>query len=285
VASLVDGSGVEACPLLDIGTLNDHFPGQGYRYQAVLYPTVGEASVRFSGRSGGRLDPKPEDHLARSVRRSRSALRRFCVHNGLGYMPTLTFRSDPLSRRGVASAVELFRRRLVRAGVDEPYSWVIERGEANGRLHVHFACAWWGRLAAVEVCDRCATAGLRAVRSDIPPRDAFCVGCLWGQGFVGAPTECVGDPRGVAVYVSKYAAKELGLTDAPGVNRYHVPRGHQPPVVRVGAPTFEGAVRGVTDVANATLECSALHEVVEDWKGPPLWAFRWDLSQGGETLG
>jgi hypothetical protein len=197
-------------------------------------------------------------------------------------MPTLTFRRDPLSRRGVAHAVDLFRRRLIAHGVDEPYSWVVERGEKNNRLHVHYACEWWGRLGAVEVCERCATPGLRRVRSDIPKLGTFCVGCIWGNGFVGRPSECIGDPKGVAVYVSKYAAKELGLADVKGSNRYHVPVGYQPPVTRLGSATFDRSVRSVTGVADlSSLECIGLHELVEDWKGPPLWSFRWDVSQSG----
>lgn len=283
-------SEVQRVPLLDRGTLNDESPGKGLgrdgslaRFQVVAFPTAGEASIRLIGGGSAELPPRPEDHVARSVRRSRSTLRRFCVHNGLGYMPTLTFRHDPASRSAVCVAVGRFLRRLRYRGVDEPFSWVIERGEKDGRLHVHFACNWWGRVEAVEVCERCATPGLRRVRSDIPPSSSFCVGCIWGNGFVGRPSECVGDPRGVAVYVSKYAAKELNF-ESPGLNRYHVPRGYQPPEVRYGSFRFEQASRRLSEYFDPmTLEVTALHELLEDeWKGPPLWSFRWDPLRGGE---
>lgn len=193
-------------------------------------------------------------------------------------MPTLTFRFDPLQVSSVHAAMRLFLKRLKYLGIDEAYAWVIERGEENGRLHVHFACRWWARLGAVEVCERCATEGLRKVRSDIPKAGTFCVGCLWGHGFVGAPSECIGDPRGVAIYVSKYAAKELGWKKGSGANRYHVPRGYQPPVERFGSRSFDRALvrlGRVVDLSRA--EVTVLHELLaEDWHGPPLWSFRWD---------
>lgn len=277
-------------PLLDKGTLHDESPGRRLafdgslaRFQVVAFPTAGEASIRYVGGGSAELPPRPEDHVARSVRRSRSTLRRFCVHNGLGYMPTLTFRRAPSSRAAVCVAVERFRRRLRYRGVNEPFSWVIERGEKDGRLHVHFACSWWGRLGAVEVCERCATAGLRRVRSDIPPSSSFCVGCIWGNGFVGRPDQRIGDPRAVAMYVSKYAAKELNF-DTAGVNRYHVPTGYQPPEVRFGSFRFEEASQRLGEFFDPlTLEVSALHQLLEDeWKGPPLWSYRWTPKMVGD---
>lgn len=282
-------SEVPTCPLLDKGTHKKESParklaadGSLARFQTLVFPTAGEASIRLLGGGSADLPPRPEDHVARSVRRSRSTLRRFCVHNGLGYMPTLTFRRAPSSRAAVCDAMRLFMMRLRYRGIDEPFSWVIERGEKDQRLHVHFACNWWARVGAVEVCERCATAGLRRVRSDVPPSSSFCVGCIWGNGFVGRPSECVGDPRGVAVYVSKYAAKELNF-GTPGVNRYHVPRGCQPPEVRFGSFRFDHAASRLGEYFDTdTLEVLALHELLEDeWKGPPLWTFRWNPIAGG----
>ena len=303
-----DDLAADRVPLLDKGTLKKQSAGQsvrfsaskasppdhlqqgvrglGYRFQVVAFPTAGEASIRVTP-SGYRWADREddEDNLARSVRRSKSALRRFCVHNRLGYMMTLTFRNDPSFEKSVVVAVTLFLKRLRYLGVDQPYGWVIERG-SKGRLHVHFACNWWASLGAVEVCDKCARSVLRATRSDIPPAGSFCIGCIWGQGFVGAPSECIGDPRGVALYVSKYAAADFGFSES-GKNRYHVPRGHQPPIVRHGAYTFDTAVTVLgraLDVGRA--EVTAVHEIEGiDWHGPQLWTFRWDLAdlpKGGE---
>lgn len=276
-------------PLLDKGTHKKQSPGQRVRFSAsltrysvVVYPTAGEASIRFSGLPDSpRLDPVDEDHLARSIRRSRSVIRRFCVHNGLGYMPTLTFRHPPSDERSVHAAVRLFLKRLRYLGVADPYAWVIERGESRGRLHVHFGCRWWGDRSAVEVCEKCATTGLRAVRADIPPAGSFCIGCIWGQGFVGAPSECIGDPRKVALYVSKYAAKALGFKEGAS-NRYHVPRGYQPPVLRFGSFTFQGALdrlAGIVDLSSA--EVRTLHDL-EEWHGPPLWSYQFFPVEGGD---
>jgi len=102
--------------------------------------------------------------------------------------------------------------------------------------------------------------------------------------------------------VSKYAAADFGFSES-GKNRYHVPRGHQPPIavsythldvykrqppiVRHGAYTFDTAVTVLgraLDVGRA--EVTAVHEIEGiDWHGPQLWTFRWDLAdlpKGGE---
>ena len=144
-----DDLAADRVPLLDKGTLKKQSAGQsvrfsaskasppdhlqqgvrglGYRFQVVAFPTAGEASIRVTP-SGYRWADREddEDNLARSVRRSKSALRRFCVHNRLGYMMTLTFRNDPSFEKSVVVAVTLFLKRLRYLGVDQPYGWVIE---------------------------------------------------------------------------------------------------------------------------------------------------------------
>lgn len=220
--------------------------------------------------------------LVRSVRRSKASLRRFCVHNGLGYMPTLTFAHEPEDEAGIRWAMKEFQRKLRRLGIYGPNVWVTERGKKLGRLHVHYACNWYHELGAVEVCERCALPALRAKRSNLPPAGSLCVGCIWGHGFVGAPTEAVGDPRGLSAYVSKYAAEDFDL-GVPGRNRYHVSRGDQPPFVYRGADSEEYLRAVVSSLAGSPVEWLALHEVVDEWRGPNTWVGRW--GNGGKERG
>ena len=250
----------------------------------VLWPTCGEATIQYRPATPQR--PPGQEPSARgrardkSARQSASRIRRYTVHNALGFMPTLTFRHEPESLRGVEAACKDFARKLIRAGIDGPYLWVPERGSKNDRLHVHWLCSWWRRLGAVEVCERCASSGLRKVRSDIPPAGSLCIGCLWGHGFVGAPSEAVGDPLKAAGYVSKYVSKELvGLVDF-GRHRYHVARGHQPEPVRATFWSFQDAYLGLMGHQGNPTDLTALHEVVEDWDAPMTWALRFDLERG-----
>ena len=271
-------------PLLDQGTHKNQIPGQRVGngpYKVVLWPSCNEATIQLRIARPERLKPSDKslvqenENLDRSVRRSGAVVRRYSVHNGLGYMFTQTFKNDPGTASGLDAAVKGFVRRLVRAGVDEPYLWVAEKGSKRGRLHVHFLCEWWDRLQAVEVCDVCAVPNLRKVRADIPPAGSFCVGCLWGHGYVGRPSEAVGDPRKAAGYVSKYVGKDLaGLVEAYK-NRYHCARGHQPEPMRAGFFSYLDALLALSDHAGEALQGFALHDEVEDWKAPPTWAIRW----------
>lgn len=171
-------------------------------------------------------------------------------------------------------AMKDFARKLVRAGIDEAYLWVPERGSKNDRLHVHWLCGWWKWLGAVEVCEKCATKALRAKRSNLPPATSLCIGCIWGHGFVGAPSEAVGDPAKAAGYVSKYVGKDLvGLVEAYK-NRYHCARGHQPVPLRASFWTLEEAILGLIGEQGHPTALTALHEVVEDWDAPMTWALR-----------
>ena len=171
-------------------------------------------------------------------------------------------------------AMRLFIRRLRYVVGDQPWLWVPERG-AKGRLHVHFANGWWEEAGAVEVCERCASPSLVKVRSDVPPAGSFCIGCLWGHGWVGRPSEGVGDSRAVAAYVSKYVGKELVGLVAPGASRYRVARGHQPQSVRGRVGSLREAVGVLGLVSGSKGVLVPLHDVVEGWEGPPTWSVTW----------
>jgi len=271
-------------PLLDIGTISNQIPGQGPAgsYLLCSWISCGEATLQYlplaKSQAVGVSRRRSGAALEKSAQQSRARIRRYTAHNRLGYMPTLTFRNDPVTLRGVEVAVHDFARKLVRAGIDEPYLWVPERGSLHGRLHVHWLCAWWKRLGAVEVCQRCATDQLRAIRSNIPPVGSLCVGCIWGHGFVGAPSEVVGDPGKAAAYVSKYVSKDLVGVLTEGRHRYHVARGHQPEALRERFSGYGEALARAVALQGAPISVDWLQGVVPDWQGPPTWSLRFPLA-------
>jgi len=160
---------------------------------------------------------------------------------------------------------------------------VIEWGTAKGRLHLHLAVAWWDASGAVEVCERCATPALRAKRA-VPSADSFCIACLWGHGFVGAPQEVegTGDPRRVASYISKYAGKAFdGEGRRPGQQAYRVAENFQPVPERFGAWSVEDAVDRVSVRMGTVPTVQPYHEIVSGWEVPPAWGLRWEGSENG----
>jgi hypothetical protein len=250
------------------------------------------------------------DNTRRAVGRAKGNLRRYCVHSALTHMLTLTYRNERVGTELIGGDLLHFRRRLNRAWVDRgaghstrsdpkcseqpspivpilgerwPYATVIEWGTAKGRLHLHMAVAWWKASGAVEVCERCATPALRAKRA-VPAAGAFCVGCLWGHGFVGEPQEDerTDDPRRLASYLSKYASKAFDdERRRPGQHAYRVAEGFQPVPERAGAWSVEDATDRASVRMGAAPTVEALHETVPGWDGPPVWSMRWEVSEGG----
>ena len=330
----VDGRGdrrrvpvTDGSPLLDKGTELAHSqPGQGkFRANVKLWPTCGEGTITLvPGRSARPLSVDEEtgeiredggevssvDNTRRSVGRAKGNLRRYCVHNGLTELVTLTYARERRGTESVGDDLRHFKRRLNRAWVDRgaghltrsprecseqppanvptlggrwPYAGIIEWGSAKGRLHLHLGVAWWKDSGAVEVCERCATPALRAKRA-VPSADAFCVGCLWAHGFVGAPQEVegTGDPRRMASYLSKYASKGFGDEGRrPGQHAYRVAEGFLPVPERSGAWSVEDGIQRAGVRMGTAPEVKLLHEVVTGWDAPPVWDLRWEVRESG----
>jgi hypothetical protein len=146
------------------------------------------------------------------------------------------------------------------------YVLVPEFGKETRRLHIHMGVNWWRELNAVEVCETCAVDGLRKKRRDIPSADSFCIGCLWGRGFVGRPSSN-SDGSGMSRYLSKYLSKDLAQgtarTDvlsqsecAPtalpfGGHRYRASIGAKPVPIKLFAPSFDVAWDAAREVAGS----------------------------------
>lgn len=297
-------------PLLDRGTQLAHFPGQsaffgeqksgpqgtGSRYFVKLWPSCKEGSITMrssatastpevdpeTGEVLSDVGPDTADTTRRSSSRAKASLRRYCLHNGLTHMPTLTYAYAASSVDGVANDVRLFRRKLNRqpwfaAAYPDgrwPYAWVPEEGSLRKRLHLHMAVGWWDELRCVEVCQRCARAKLREKR-EVPPAGSHCIGCVWGRGFVGAPSEGNGDPRKLSAYISKYVSKSFEEGRLAG-QRYRVAEGFQPTPEVHGAGDLADAFRMATVTMGERPMVEALHENVRGWDGPPVWTLRWE---------
>ncbi len=270
--------------------------------QFKIWETCGEASVSeilpawsLSARhrapgseSISSLIAQAVENLARSERRRRSAIRRFCLHNGCGFMFTLTFRDEPSTVAGVWREFKLFRERLrYRLGENVPMVGVVERGAKTGRLHLHVCVSrWYLDLGAVCICERCAPAAW-VWRQAPPAPGALCVRCLWGLGMVSPPVEEVRSALGAALYVSKYVSKalrgelvvdegevvdEIAPIVTAGRQAYRVTEGFQPVPLLGEASSLDRALEIVGDVLGELEEVRAVHELVgEDWHGPETW--------------
>jgi hypothetical protein len=201
------------------------------------------------------------------------------VHSGLGYLLTLTFRREPATSAGVWTEAKRFVRRLqVRIGGGFPYVVVLERGETNGRLHLHVVVGdWYSSLGVVVRCERCVAPGW-VWHSAPPGQDRLCLGCLWGHGFVHGPDEKLGgdgvrangDPKRAAMYVSKYVSKELRAELEQGRQLYRVAQGFAPPEERMASSSVRLLDR-VTAEMGGGVSVLALHDEVPTYQGPPCW--------------
>lgn len=201
-------------------------------------------------------DPLAGADRARSARRARGRLRRYLVTNGCNKLWTLTYRGQGQhDRRQVVRDVQAFGRRLRSEYPGTAWAYVLELHPGGHGWHVHFST---GRYL-----------------------DVYRVRRMWPHGervdvtrFRGGRRE---QARGVARYLSKYIAKELGEGLEAGEHSYEVAQGHRPIGRRVYA-------FGDRETARAMLVAAFWGEVPgyewssgdsEDWTGPPCGFASW----------
>lgn len=196
-----------------------------------------------------------------AARRARSKVRRYAVRNGCDRLVTLTYSDEylPDTWQAVWDDIERFRRRLTKAlGVAPAMVATIERGELNGRLHVHIAL------------DRFVPESVLAE--------------AWGRGFVsvrkikvsgrGKRERC----RRAAAYISKYVTKayENGDGDGDGEGRafngrrYSVTKGYAPTQRSWAVSTrFEG-LEVLRALCGGEVVWSWSSASAPEWRGPPI---------------
>jgi len=304
------GVAADECPILVNRTqlvdeqVKRGFFSENYPVFTYVRPTCGRFVTQYRGR--GEHFPRPEsdsprprvvelitgeifsDTERRSASRRRSTISDFCAHNGLGYLLTLTFRGEPTSTDLVWRDLENYIRRLrIQLGCPFPYVAVIERGEENGRLHLHLCVGrWYVDLSACVVCRHCAAEYGWQWRGQEPPEEGtLCLRCVWGLGIVHGPGKryqgkirANGDARAAALYVSGYVSKDLAAELGKGRQLYRVAQNFKPPVVKVPAYDVDSANRYAAEMISERSGVSveevtlvALHETVEDWPGRPTW--------------
>ncbi|MCU1615917.1 MAG: hypothetical protein JWO98_3457 [Frankiales bacterium] len=225
-----------------------------------LYPGAGEVggSFRYSvpvQRSPGGGDPARSREEA--ARRAARKVRRYCAHNRLNRLGTLTYRGagchDPYRlRRDVA---EFFRRlRDLLGGTPFAYVWVAEWHKTDHGLHVHFAV---GRFIPRGLIER-----------------------AWGHGFVHikqlsrrSGSTVRDEARIAARYLAKYVRKGFDARRIPGLHRYELAQGFQPEAIRLHGRTFEDVMGQAAEAMGAEPAEVWTSEEALGWQGPPaVWA-------------
>jgi hypothetical protein len=198
---------------------------------------------------------QPDEHLERSLRRSRGRVRRYAVHNGCSRLLTLTYAPpQPTDARVVLRDVQAFQRALGAAYPALAWVRVFERHK-SGALHVHVIASGpvpKGRLAR-----------------------------LWGHGFVdvrrlGRPGESA---RAMARAGARYAAKYIGkgAIAESGDHRYEVRQGFQPEAVRVRGWTDSEVWTDLVRAMGGELPAYEWESsTATDWRGPPVRFLAWD---------
>lgn len=234
---------------------------------------VASGQKRNRGTRGEAVDPVAS--LKSSLARSSRTLRRWCTHNRVDRLVTLTFATEPTLDAGWAH-VEAFRRRLTEAGYSQP-AIVPQYGSKGGRLHFH--CAWSGYVP-------------KAVLESLWPHGWVDVRLIRQRGSKRVTMSKLGAARVVAGYLSGYLSEAAGSgvsepasaehedSETPEVagpkrvamnrRRYSIPIGTGPEVVQfVSLGLFEAWSQIERMVGQSVLE--VWHSPVDEdaWKGPP----------------
>ncbi|WP_347058468.1 hypothetical protein ABC795_17135 [Blastococcus sp. HT6-30] len=199
----------------------------------------------------------PERSREEAARRAARKVRRYCAHNRLNRLGTLTYRGagrhDPrLLRRDVA---EFFRSlRDLLGGAPFAYLWVPEWHKTDHGLHVHFAV---GRFIPRGLIER-----------------------AWGHGFVhikllsppsGATTR--DEARIAGRYLSKYVRKSFDARRIAGLHRYEVAQGFQPEALRLHGRTVEDVMAQAAEAMGGDPAEVWTSDEAIGWQGPPaVWA-------------
>lgn len=238
-----------------------------------VYPSAGEAGGCFvpslRRASGGGVPGVPAADPLRAAqeagRRARGRLRRYCAHNRLNRLGTLTYRGDGChDPREVRSDVGLFFRRLRDGlgGEPWPYVWVPEWHKTGHGLHLHFAV---GRYVPRSLIEQSWVHGFVHIKqlSGVPAGSGG-----WGQA------------RTAAGYLSKYVAKTFSDSNEGkrprGLHRFDRAQGFNPGAVRLSGVTAKDVTAQACDLLGVGVARSWSSDDVEGWRGAPAIWLQWD---------
>lgn len=170
-------------------------------WQGYVYPGAGELTIhrRFAvAAPAPSVQVHASNSLDVSIRRSRTAMRRYAVENALDTSLVLTS-STPCTRSELLDAFAIFKRRLGRhIGAVPPYLVVAEQVSENDRAHLHVLV---GSNLAPSVCER------------------------WKAGRVLEPIQMTTTDE--IRQMAHYMAKDFWLLET-GAQRYRVAKGYLP---------------------------------------------------------
>ena len=224
--------------------------------------TSADGFPRWCPACGGMNEPDETRAAQEAARRARAVIRRYCTHNRLSRLVTLTWRGEGCHDydemvRAVHAFVEALAYRLQRP---IPYLWVPELHKTGHGYHVHVAI---GQYIAKDVLAECWAHGFVDVRLLRGPS---------GQHLKGEKAA-----RRAAGYLAKYIGKSTEGTVPKGRHRYDRARRdeYNPPVIECLAPTMEAAREWMRDVLGCQPDQVWSSNDLPDgeWCGPPVVMF------------
>jgi len=263
-----------AGPSLEEGTKLVGWVGRVYvdAGEAVIYFVPPERDQTVSGAA-----TDPAECARKAASRAKTKLRRYCKANRLYRMTTLSYAVEPANRQACVADCQAFIRRLRERrfhGKRFPYAWVIERGELNGRLHLHLALP-------------------RYVPQPIL-RDVWGLGHVWVHRLGGEASD-VASERAMSARAAQYMAKYLGKSfvaaidvetgefdvagpkdRGTGAHRYEVGQGFAPDSVEMFSTTEAPcwvAIEALMD-GPASFTWSSDQEGAA-WPAPPVRVLMW----------
>lgn len=240
-----------------------------------LYREAGEASGSFraSHRSspGGSLVLNPDELTQEQIRsakersreeagrRARRQICRYCAHNRLNRLGTLTFATGCHDRYHLRLLLaDFFKQLRKEIGRDLPYVWVPEWHSTDHGLHAHFAVGRYIKKTVIEAA--------------------------WPDGFVHI--KLLGDlPHGsldldqsrvAAGHLSKYVSK--GFFDdrhIDGLHRYDIAQGFTPKPTKLFAPKLEDVLRVAVDRMGSPFNYIWHSNDNPDWARPAAVHLSW----------
>lgn len=244
-----------------------------------VWPTCREASAHVRSpseldarqglsrpkRNETRPEPNREASAASAAKRAKVNIRRWCLHNRIERLLTLTLRPECCSD-GVAPTFDdlagragQFRRRLEAAMPGVKVVLVVEPGKTTGRLHFQGGLDRYVKKEVLEACWPWGFVEARQVR-------------LRGRDVAGEEAM-----RVCASYLAKYVAKDAGGRHRPdGRHRYEVTQGCKPPSEVLDADTIDEGWRLIVAFFDGELPRYVWRsEEVPDFPGMKTWVGFW----------
>ena len=230
-----------------------------------LYEKSGEASGSFISsiqpKNQSNFNPNPDSQRAEeeAARRARAKMRRYCTHNGLNRLGTLTFAPpgcyDPLEARILVA--KFFKNLRLDVGPKFPYLWVTEWHKTHG-LHVHFVVNKFIHKSSIN---RAWPQGHNFIK-------------LLGDLPTGSNAHY--EARTAAGYLAKYIGKDTDDKRRPKrLHRYEIAQGFTPIPTKIFAPTLSEVMSIAQSVMKREQSYFWSSNDQADWGATPAVFVQW----------